>query len=343
MTVGVNISQDSSICIKTEESIKFFEESRFSKKKHWSPSYTDFDYKSVKKIKNFNDFFIFTSWGRDFFGNQNKDIHEDEFIIKGLCKKYNIKNYFFNRNEHHMYHAVAGFYLAPFNEALCITIDGGGAFPYPEHCPFFPHPEIYREVDSVYLINNLNVKPLYKKYSCGKSSTLNKNSENKVKLKTIIKSFKDKTFESHLYNSSFKHKTCNYTISSSYNPGLLFNHLCSAIGTISVIKKNSYIEENAESGKAMGLSSYGNSDGMRDEDLAKQVQEVTEEYTIDLIERALVSANCKNIVLSGGYFLNCVNNYKYTQYFKNINFFVDPCPHDGGTALGAALWYDNYK
>jgi len=93
----------------------------------------------------------------------------------------------------------------------------------------------------------------------------------------------------------------------------------------------------------MGLSSYGNSHGERDEDLAKQVQEVTEEYTINLIEKALTLGNTKNIILSGGYALNCVNNYKYTQYFKNVNFFIDPCPHDGGTALGAAVWYDYYR
>ena len=41
--------------------------------------------------------------------------------------------------------------------------------------------------------------------------------------------------------------------------------------------------------------------------------------------------------------LNCVNNYKYTQYFKDVNFFIDPCAHDGGTYLGAVLWYDNYR
>ena len=339
MTVGVNISHDSSICIKKEDSIEFFEESRFSKNKYWSPTPKDFDYKSFKKIKNFDDFFVFTSWGRIPYWNENTDVHEDELIIKGLCKKYSIENYFFNRNEHHMYHAVAGFYLAPFNEALCIIIDGGGASPYPEHYCQFPHPEIYREVDSVYLINNLNVNPLYKKYSSGKYSPLQTNLENKVKLKNIIKSFKDKTFESHLYSSNFNFNSCNYNISSLYNPGLLFSHLCSTIKTYATIDDG----VSNEPGKAMGLSSYGNSDGMRDEDLAKQVQEVTEEYTIDLIERALVSADCKNIVLSGGYFLNCVNNYKYTQYFKNVNFFVDPCPHDGGTALGAALWYDNYK
>ena len=53
--------------------------------------------------------------------------------------------------------------------------------------------------------------------------------------------------------------------------------------------------------------------------------------------------NTRNIILSGGYALNCINNYKYTQYFKNVNFFIDPCPHDGGTSLGAAVWYDHYR
>ena len=46
-----------------------------------------------------------------------------------------------------------------------------------------------------------------------------------------------------------------------------------------------------------------------------------------------------NIVLSGGYSLNCTNNYKYLQSFPDINFFVDPVPHDGGTAVGCALEY----
>ena len=45
----------------------------------------------------------------------------------------------------------------------------------------------------------------------------------------------------------------------------------------------------------------------------------------------------KNIVLSGGYSLNCTNNYKYLQAFPEYQFFVDPIPHDGGTAVGAAL------
>ena len=331
MTVGVNISHDSSICIKTEESIEFFEESRFNKNKFWEPSVQDWDYKSFNKIKNFNDFFVFTSFGRD--NNQ------DQEIINNICNKYKIQNYVFNQYEHHIYHAVAGFHLAPFNEALCITVDGGGTSPYPEHKRYAESHETYKECDSIYLINNLNIKSFYKKYCNAKSTALYTNFIKKVKLKNIIQAFKNSIFNSDLYNVNYKYENCDYSLSSSYNPGILFNHLCSTIKTQTLMNDYLWLEP----GKAMGLSSYGNSDGMRDEDLAKQVQEVTENYTIDLIEKALLYSNCRNIVLSGGYFLNCVNNYKYTQYFKNINFFVDPCPHDGGTALGAALLYDNYK
>ena len=44
-------------------------------------------------------------------------------------------------------------------------------------------------------------------------------------------------------------------------------------------------------------------------------------------------------ILSGGYSLNCTNNYKYLQRFPDHQFFVDPIPHDGGTAVGCALDY----
>ena len=64
--------------------------------------------------------------------------------------------------------------------------------------------------------------------------------------------------------------------------------------------------------------------------------------TIKLIEKALSYSNSKNIVLSGGYALNCVNNYDYVKHFKDYNFFIDPIAHDGGISMGAALWLRDY-
>ena len=315
MTVGVNISHDSSICFKENDKLEFFEESRFNKKKYWEPTQENFDYVSFKKIKNFNDMFIFSSYGRP----NNKD----EKIIKEICEKYNIKNFIFNPFMHHIYHACAAFHVSSFNTALCIVIDGGGAR--------LPKKETFQETDSIYYIDNLKVEAKYKSYSNGRYSTFWSNFYNKKKL------VKENLSKENLFDDFFVKENCLYRMTHSYNPGLLFNHLCC---TINLESNNGF---KAESGKAMGLSSYGNNYGMRDEDLAKQVQEATEKYTIDLIEKALTYNRTRNIILSGGYALNCVNNYKYTQYFKNINFFIDPCPHDGGTSLGAALWYDYYR
>ena len=47
-------------------------------------------------------------------------------------------------------------------------------------------------------------------------------------------------------------------------------------------------------------------------------------------------------MLSGGYALNCVNNYRYLDRFPKHNFFVDPNPGDNGTSTGAAIWLYYY-
>mgnify|MGYP003148514450 FL=1 len=61
MTIGVNISHNASICIKEDNSVEYYEEDRFNKLKNWEPTQENFDYISFKKIKNFNDMFIFSS------------------------------------------------------------------------------------------------------------------------------------------------------------------------------------------------------------------------------------------------------------------------------------------
>tara|TARA_R110001599_G_scaffold219759_1_gene418072 strand:- start:179 stop:1138 length:960 start_codon:yes stop_codon:yes gene_type:complete len=319
VTVGVNISHDASICLKENNKINYFEESRFNKKKQWCPSSKDFDYLSLNKIKNFDDIFVFACYGR--LDNDH------EKVIEKICDKYKIKNFLFNSLMHHIYHACAAFYTSSFNEAVCIVIDGGGA------C--LTEKNTFREADSIYYINNLQVIEKYKNYNNSRFGSFYKDLNSKKKLSALINILKESSQENNILDHFFTKNNCFYRMTNNYNPGDLFNHLCATINLTTF--------DTNEPGKAMGLSSYGNSHGMRDEDLAKQVQEATEKYTIELIEKALTYTNTRNVILSGGYALNCVNNYKYTQYFKNVNFFVDPCPHDGGTALGAAVWYDYYR
>jgi len=71
-------------------------------------------------------------------------------------------------------------------------------------------------------------------------------------------------------------------------------------------------------------------------DLAWAVQNETQTLVGDLIEEAVKKTGKKNIVIAGGYGLNCVANYYYKKRFPDLNIYVDPISHDGGTAIGLA-------
>jgi carbamoyltransferase len=81
-----------------------------------------------------------------------------------------------------------------------------------------------------------------------------------------------------------------------------------------------------------------------DKNLAYKVQKETEEQMINLIQKAIDITGETNIVLSGGYALNCVANYRLIKEFPHINFYVDPIAHDGGTSIGLARFaWHNYS
>ena len=73
-------------------------------------------------------------------------------------------------------------------------------------------------------------------------------------------------------------------------------------------------------------------------DLAYSVQKATEEGLIALIRKAHELTGETNICISGGYGLNCVANYKYWKEFPDLNIYVEPVSHDGGTSIGGAVW-----
>lgn len=78
-----------------------------------------------------------------------------------------------------------------------------------------------------------------------------------------------------------------------------------------------------------------------DKNLAWHVQRDVEEQMYNLIQKAVDITGETNIVISGGFGLNCVANYKFLKKFPDLTFFIDPVSHDGGTAIGLAryAWY----
>ena len=167
---------------------------------------------------------------------------------------------------------------------------------------------MYQEVESIYVMNK---KSCTRKYVHCTTDRFNN-----------IYNLNNKT-EKHFFDT-----TTEYFLSGRKSCGMAFADMCTEMG---------YENGGLDAGKLMGLASYP------DQEKPHELQDKTKEYTIKLINKAISYSDCKNIILSGGYALNCVNNYHYVKEFPEYDFFVDPIAHDGGTSMGAALWMYNEK
>ena len=73
--------------------------------------------------------------------------------------------------------------------------------------------------------------------------------------------------------------------------------------------------------------------------IAGKAQQDFEEYVYHMILKTIDLTGKKNIVLSGGCFMNCVSNYKLIKRLpKDVNLYVDPLCGDVGISLGGALY-----
>jgi len=76
----------------------------------------------------------------------------------------------------------------------------------------------------------------------------------------------------------------------------------------------------------------------RDMDLARSVQEVTEEVMLRMARTIHRETGMKNLCLAGGVALNCVGNGKILREGPFENIWIQPAAGDAGGAVGAALF-----
>lgn len=74
-------------------------------------------------------------------------------------------------------------------------------------------------------------------------------------------------------------------------------------------------------------------------DMAYAIQKESQERVLELILKAVEMTGNKNVVLSGGYGLNCVANYYFLETLNkhDIKLYVEPISSDAGTCIGAAM------
>jgi len=303
--LGVNISHNVSFALFEDNVLKeFYEEDRFNKIKNYQPQENEqadynYEYQVLKKFKDITfDAVVFASFDRTY-------LQIEIAIIKHILKQVNCKKSYFEIRNHHIYHAVCGYYFSNFNEAIALVSDGGGESEVNFN---------FKVYQSIYLINKKQITNKYKFISNN--------------IQDYFNNFVPTQIEDKLVNN------VDCTISNQAKVGLKYRKYREEAGF------NEF-----EEGQLMGIAAYKDKQTNLDKNIltiANKAQEETFEDVVELLNRSKQYNDCKNIILSGGYHLNCSNNFKLVKKFPEYNFFVDPVPYDAGTAIGAVYYYENY-
>jgi len=252
-------------------------------------------------------------------------INEDEDIVDIILKEQykESQSFHLDTSKHHEYHAWSGGYFAydqdEVETAMCIVWDGGGAQSFFETYPG------YQEIESIYKMDKgvptLKYQVLSNHRVVGDLSATVPN-----KTDDCCVCYTDDT---EVIDGA------EIVFTSRPSMGMNFSQMSYALGTD---------EQGRAAGKVMGMASYGRTDKeyiFNRYNVSQLLEQKSFEHSCTIIDKALaLDPTNKNIILSGGFSLNCTNNYRYVEKYPDVNFYVDPVCHDGGTAIGVAL--ENY-
>jgi carbamoyltransferase len=256
-------------------------------------------------------------------------------------------------NLHHLGHAAAAFYGSGFETAAAIIVDGSGSVHRERVSENGPEVAGY-ETETIYQCSYPHeFNAVYKRYSDGGTNTYYDNGIQEFDSSVTI----TKAYEAVSQYLGFGFIEAGKTMGlSPYGkpdtsiPPFFVNGKGNKNLLIPAYPAGAHIDEN----RFPYLKRYTeprewhndfNLVREQDKNLAYAVQNEAEEMVMRLIQKAIDTTGETNIVLSGGFALNCVANYKYVKAFPNIEFYVDPMAHDGGTAIGLAqyAWYQHSK
>jgi len=221
--------------------------------------------------------------------------------------------------EHHMSHAASSFYTSPFKEAAFLTMDGVGEWSTTS-------------------------------YGVGEGHKLEMLAD--IKFPNSI----GLLYSAFTYYTGFRVNSGEYKVMGLAPYGepkykeLIYNHL------IDVKDDGSYIMDMSYFNYSVGLTMTNNRFNklfggpprepesnitQKEMDLARSIQEVTEEILIKMAKHVKKVTGKRYLCLAGGVALNCVANGKLLRLNIFEDIYIQPAAGDAGGALGCALltWY----
>ena len=247
---------------------------------------------------------------------------------------------------HHLGHATSAFYGSGFDTAAAIIIDGAGSV-HREQIDSNGNIVAGYETESIYQCSYPGeFNAVYKRYSDGGSSTYYDNGIQEFDSAVTITKAYEAVTDYLGFGFIEAGKTMGlapYGKDDEFIPPIFIN----GKGNSNLLKPFYPAGSKINEDRFPYLKRFNNPVDwhndfnlvrQQDINLAFKVQQEVEQQVINLIQKAIDITGETNIVLSGGFALNCVANYKFIKAFPDINFYVDPIAHDGGTAIGLAQY-----
>jgi len=224
---------------------------------------------------------------------------------------------------HHRAHAANGFFLSPFSSAAILTADAQGEFESTTFC--------HGQGNKINLIKGINYPhSLGALYSTFTEFLGFKANSDEWKVMALA-SYSDP------YNKFYKllkaevikfQDDGRFELNLSYFKGFIHD------------QPNLYTEKLVE---IFGGARERNEELQEHHfEIAAAMQKVSEEAVVHLLNWLFQQTREKNLVLSGGFFMNSVFNGKVLELTPFENLFISSCPDDSGNCFGAALYLYNH-
>jgi carbamoyltransferase len=352
---------NSGVCLLKDGEIVFsIEEERLSRQKYdGGPyasmvkilEYTDkIDYLVIAHTQNLKE----TAGKVDFTGDDvYTGLARKLGLIDRKCDIYNHPQVIDMSYQHHKLHAACAFYRSGFESATAVIVDGAGTFiPLSNGIENF----IGWETETIFNCKYPNVFDTFYKHVGTRGpnqATIMKGTEENNKYDLVISDRAGivKVYESVTQYCGFSAIEAGKTMGlfpygkpNSKIPKLFDNTSIVPLSNRNIIVPtypnagivNSSIFNELYNNNSEDLTELENR-----RDLAYACQIETQEQVLNLIRNAVEYTDNKNVVVSGGYGLNCVANYHYLKELENdgINLYVEPISNDAGTAIGAAYLF----
>jgi len=221
--------------------------------------------------------------------------------------------------EHHESHAASAFFSSPFEEAAFLTIDGVGEWATASYGSGKGNEiQILAEMHFPHSLGLL--------YSAFTFYTGFRVNSGEYKLMGLA------PYGEPEYKGLILSELVNLKDDGSFRMNMEYFSYCAGLRMIN--KKFEKLFGGAPRKPGAKLT-------QRDMNLARSIQEVTEEIMLRMARHVFKETGQKNLCLAGGVALNCVGNGKILRKGPFEDLWIQPAAGDAGGALGAALfvWY----